>query len=236
MQFTRELSKDNIDPVELEEFKGEETAHPREIITIRRANNKPHPYYVRSVIAILDRGNGCDPETRQPFSQLTIQRARLYQDCLTFFPNYTMENLDVKNIYIRWRSTYNTNISLMSNELTRLEARCFLQASDLIDIFNNFDGSGSMMNREKAEQVLTTVGDWLLRPSSVIDTEYDKAYVLSRYTTEGCRHYLIIHRIGEGFYYNVNGIDRGMLASSPITRYAKAYPTIINLLEDVVDI
>lgn len=233
--FTRMNSVDETDPVTLEEVEYDENAHPRSVMTIRRANGRPYSYYVNTVLDIIDRGNGRDPITRENFSTNTIRRARLYKCCMVEFPNYKLKDLDVKDLYKRWWISYDD--ALMSEKLksrVRLEARCFLQAPDLKGMFESFSGAGSMDSRRTAEAVLNSENRWLIRDCSVQSTETSKAYALSSWCDGVCSHSLIVHRLGDGFYFRPSGIGRGDSADLPITGYADKFPTIIDLLNDVV--
>ena len=249
MATTKNISSGNVDEVTLEEFSESKEVHPRAIMTIRRSNGIPYPFKVQSVIDIIQSGNGLDPSTRVPFSQLTKERAFLYKQSLEEFPDYVLTSDRIKDLYKRWTSP-------QMCEKTRLEARCFLQAEDLLDIFKTFDGSGSMKNREMAYRYLATTGKkWVLRTSSVKNTEFDKAYVMTINSTarliprtihslpgplmedknpesKGFQDCLIIHRIGDGFYANVVLANTTEIPEN--FTYSRCYPTIIDFLEDTL--
>jgi hypothetical protein len=228
-------TEEATDVVTLEEFKYGEHAHPRAVITIRRTNGVPYPFMVSTVMNIINHGDGKDPSTRVPFTVMDRRRALLYNRALTEFPDYTRDGLNTTDLYERWVSIHKPDCEL-DKEKVRLEAQCFLQPEDLIGIFNNFHGSGSMLNRQEAVNALTENTTWILRKSSIQDTQYDKAYALTRIVNGDVRHYAIIHRLGEGFYFNAYGISRGDLASNQITDHHGFYPTIIDLLEDNVQL
>jgi hypothetical protein len=214
-----------FDPIMYEEFKVDENAHPRAVMTLRRNNNVPYPYMIGTVISLIDSGNR-DPFTRRPFSALAKRRARLYARCMDVFPDYKMKDLDSADLFRRWQElNQNPQGSQEEQDKLRLEAQCFLQPEDLLSIFKAYNGKGSTENRRLSLVDINQEHPWLLRNSSVVDTEYDKAYVLSWKKETDIYHRLIIHRIGEGFYYAVNGIPQG--------GYGGEYPTIIHLLEEV---
>lgn len=222
------------DPITFEEFVVDSSAHPRSVMTMRRANNKPHPILVSTVISLmLNRQR--DPWTRRPISDITKRRALLYSKCVATFPDYNIENLDTKDLYNRWADTYTGTCTLTDDEkeLIRLEARCFLQAEDLVGIFKKYEGSGSTLNRTKSITDLSEASNWLLRKCSVVDTEFEKAYALT-WMDNGdgtVNHAVIIHKIGDGFYYGPTGIKREDSAGKPFTNWGAVYPTIIHLLE-----
>lgn len=220
------------DVISAEEFPSDDRAHPRTVILVRRTNGRPYPFLTTSVMDIINKGNGCDPVTRQPFSPLTIQRADLYNRSLVEFPDYQVKSLNTKDLYIRWINTHKSN-TRWTDEIarTRLEARCFLQAEDLMGIFQTFSGKGSIANRDSSVEFLRkTNRDWVLRHCSLKDTEYDKAYALTYLLPNGNpTHIVIVHRIGEGFYYDIL-INRKSSIDFDF-EYARSYPTIVNLLE-----
>lgn len=232
VSFTRNIvqAKQPEDILTLEEIKYDQLSHPRAVMTIRRSNGLPYPFLVKTIVQLIERGNGQDPVTRQPFSDLTKQRAFLYNDCLRAFPNYQLNKMNAHNLYQRWVSTYQQDMDSKERDKVRLEAKCFLQAEDLMGIFNSFHGKGSMLNRVSAEAALENGQTWILRDSSVKDTEYDHAYTLTKRVGTQIEHFLIIHRIGDGFYFGAKGIMRGKSATD-MAGWFSSYPTIIHLLE-----
>jgi len=94
-EYALEIKKitveNNEDIITTQEFNYDENSHPRSVMTIRRDNNIPYPYFTQSVIDIIQKGDGKDPITRKPFDDLTIQRAFLYQECMEKFPNYSLD-------------------------------------------------------------------------------------------------------------------------------------------------
>lgn len=220
------------DPITMEEFKYDENAHPRLVMMIRRSNGVPYPYHTTTVMELVNRGMK-DPFTQRYFSEITKERARLYLKSLEKFPTYTNRNLNTKEIMEKWLlMKVATSLTEEQKELIRLEAQCFLQPSDLLELFEAYDGKGSMNNRQKAENEITNgVRKWVLRNSSLTDTEYNKAYVLTYKKGDAIHNSLIIHRVGEGFYLGVSGITRNGSAGDRMESYTAVFPTIIHLLE-----
>jgi len=234
--YIESTTKDQIDSVSLEEFKFDDKAHPRSVMLIRRPNGIPYPFLVQSVIQIVDQGNGRDPETREPFSQLTITRAKLYAKCQTIFPKYQLGDMDSVDLYQRWLQTYDDPmLSKEQKEKTRLEAQCFLQAEDLLDMFQIFRGKGSALNRDDAKTFLqSSPRKWLLRNCSLQDTQYNKAFVLTMLNhDEKLIHFPIIQKVGEGFYFGCL-VRRGANCDSKFN-YMSVYPTIIHLLQQEIE-
>lgn len=228
------IEKQPTDPITLEDFKYSEKDHPRSIINIRRSNEIPYPYSVPTMTAMISRGQLYDPVTREPLSELAIKRIALYNESLQMFPSYS---LDTHDLYQRWLLCRRPDIKLSPKQIDciRLEAYCFLQAENLLGLFQTFAGKGSMLNRQEAEKYLRETGKkWILRTSSLIDTEYNKGYCLSIIKDDRIHHNAIVHKIGDGFYFNV-GIERGQKIENVFT-YEKAYPTIIHLLEDQIEL
>ena len=211
------------DPITLEEMK---SSHPREIMTIRLSNNKNKAINTTTLKQILDRGLN-NPLTHEPFKNITKQRINLYHKSLEKFPNY---KLDVKNLYGRWLESFGKE-----NKNVELEAQCFLQAEDLLTIFEKYNGKGNKTNRVLAEQdIIDGKRDWILRNSSVTDTKLNKAYALTHKINGKICSKLIIHKLGEGFYLEPKGILRGQSAGKKFETFKGVYPTIIHLLEDIV--
>lgn len=237
--ITRDISreqKDDFVTLQPLNFVLEENGHPRSTMTIRGSNNVPQAWNVSTIISILDQGNGRHPFTRQPIPLLHQSRARLYQKCINVFPDYKLETLDVNDLFQRFMDTYKEECKLTDEEKTkvRLEAQCFLQVEDLLTIFKEYAGKGKEENRRHSLIDLTKpdTPNWLLRNCSIQDTQYDKAYALSRLKDDGnTYHSLIIHRIGDGFYYNVD-LDRNSMIPAQIPSYESSHPTIIHLLMD----
>ena len=234
------------DPITMEEFKYDGNAHPRNVMMIRRSNGIPYPYFTTTVAELISRDMR-DPFTNQPFSAITKQRAKLYLKSLETFPDYTNATLNTEEILKKWLSIHDAACTFTNEqkELICLEAHCFLQPSDLLGLFKPYEGQGSMDNRQKAVDELVagdaTARKWILRNSSIHDTTYNKAYVLTykedNYETPEAPkvfHELIIHHVGEGFYFGVSGFVRNGNASDPIVGYKAVYPTIIQLLESQV--
>jgi hypothetical protein len=230
------------DPITMEEFKYDENAHPRAVIMIRRSNGVPYPYHTTTVMELINRRMR-DPFNQQPFSNIAKERVKLYMESIEKFPTYINRTLNTTEILNRWLSIQtDTTLSEEQKALIRLEARCFLQPSDLLGLFEQYQGKGSAENRQKAEDEINSgARTWVLRNSSLTDTEYNKAYVLSyshvpvRETYENeqttIQHSLIIHKVGEGFYLGVGGISRNGSAGDVMTGYNAVYPTIVQLLE-----
>jgi hypothetical protein len=235
--ITRQLTIQHPeDDITAEEFKYDQNSHPRSVMTLRRSNGVPYPYLVNTVVKIITIGDGCDPYTRRPLSQLVRDRAILFSRCLKEFPNYKLTPEKISDLYNRWISCDR------EDRLLELEAQCFLQAEDLISIFQSFSGKGSLNNRQEAEKFLADSGKtWVLRHSSLKDTEYDKAYALTQRVegsgqagsdTGSYVHTGIVHRVGEGFLSGVR-IYRGESVDS-LRHYNASFPTIVHLLTTLV--
>lgn len=227
----KDISREENDVITSEEFPSDAKTHPRAIMLVRRTNDRPYPFFTQSVIDIITKGDGCDPITRQPFSELTKQRAELYVKSLEQFPEYRIDTLDSRNLYTRWIDTYKdgTDITVQVRKI-RLEANCFLQAKDLIGVFMSFGGKGSLENRESAISFLNQTGrKWILRNCSLQDTEFSNAYALTYLIAGIASHVLIVHRIGDGFYYDVR-VGRGTVLTDNF-EYSRCYPTIVSLLD-----
>lgn len=222
------------DVVSAEEFPSDDKAHPRMVMLVRRTNGHPYPFFTTTVMDIINKGDGCDPVTRQQFSNLVRQRAELYNQALIDFPDYKLKDLNTRELYIRWINTHKTGTQVNEEvKKTRLEASCFLQAEDLMGIFQTFNGKGSLENRASAVAFLVQTGrKWVLRHCSLKDTKYDKAYALTYLGIGGMSHVVIVHRIGEGFFYEV-AIGRQDSVGGTLY-YEKSYPTIISLLEQEI--
>lgn len=227
----RLAQQEHEDPVYAEEYNYDQDAHPRSVLTIRRSNGIPFPYLTNTVIDILTKGDGNDPFSRTPFSELTKERAFLYKLSMEKFPDIRLRDLDVKKIFLDWEKDCQEKKYTFD---IHLKAKVFLQTEDLLTIFQQFQGKGSMLNRMSAEEYLEKNDKtWLIRNSSLIDTEYDRAYTLTiKHDTGKYTHSLIIHKIGEGVYYNAEGV-RGCPIPK-VFKYLSCYPSIIELIENII--
>ena len=207
------VAENKDDPITMDTL---DTNHPRRTVSLRNGN------VIRQYdISTLEKLNR-DPFTREPFSRLTKKRIELYAECCRVFPNYSRLTLDTGELFKKLCNTRDYKIML--------EARCFLQASDLVEFFDTESKSGSLQNRSNAEAELRNTGKkFIIRKSSVRDTDLDKAYVLSEKIENKICHSLIIHRRGEGFYLGVS-LDRGESAGSDISEYEKAFPVFLDIL------
>lgn len=201
-------------------------SHPRSSISIRRPNGTPYFYNTDTITQIINNGDKKDPFTRLPLNKPTLERARLYNLCLQKFPDLKTENIDTKQIYTDW-------ITNPTNPDKKLKAQCLLQPSDLVDIFKSYNGKGSSLNRLAAAHELKqkTVGSWLLRNSSVKDTDTKKGYCISvRTDNHTIKHYLIVHKLGCGIYW---GVSLDSSVEIPETfQYQKEYANIVDLLTE----
>ncbi len=199
--------------------------HPRGSLSIRRDNDKPYFYNVGTIIQIIEQGDGKDPFTRQRFDDITQERAYLYYSLVQNFPDLTKEEMDCKQVYTEWMADHNHAMKL-------LKAQCLLQPSDLLDLFHAYDGKGSSANRRQAitEMRNKSVGSWILRNTSVKDTETCKGFCLTVKEITGIRHHLIVHKIGAGVYYAAV-LERKQEIPEQF-RYTKVYPSIVHLIMD----
>jgi len=214
------------DPITLEKLSIlEESSHPRGSIAIRRKNSKPYFYNVKTIVRIIEDGDGKDPFTRQKFDKITMERAYMYYELLLKFPDLKKENINYKSIYNDWMTEPN-------NQNKRLKARCLLQPSDLQNMFREYNGKGCLQSRSKAilELKEKSVGSWILRNSSVKDTETIKCYCLTVKTANGFKHNLVVHKYGAGVYFSVVFNRQEKITEN--FKYGKSYPNIIDLIED----
>jgi hypothetical protein len=218
-----------IDPVTMENFNS--YTHPRGTIMIRRSNNIPFPILTTTAYDIINKGDGKDPVTRVPFSELTKKRIQLYVEAIKEFPD--VKEINIVKTYEKWQRLIYTPETFSKKDayLAHLEARVFLQADDLLDIFHSFYGKGSTLNRLEAEKYLKENPErkWILRNCSIKDSLYDKAYAISVINPKGnVLHWIIIHKIGEGF-----AIPKQARSGDHANKIncVCSYPTIIDILE-----
>jgi hypothetical protein len=209
------------------------SSHPRGIILVRRRNGIPYPYNIDTILSILKSKNPVDPFTRDPFNKLVIERAFLFKKSIDLFPEYKITPESSIDLFNRWKTA---KVSGFVDERLDIEAKCFLQISDLIGIFQKFSEPGSVLNREMAESYLSQRedGTMILRPSSVTDSEYIKAYAVSYKSGSIIKHSLVIHRIGEGFYIAKASPKRCTKAEDAVLDMESAFPTIIDLLNIIL--
>lgn len=219
------MSRNSEDPITFEQLNIlKDSSHPRGSISICRDNNKPYFYNVETIIKIIENGDGKDPFTRKPFDSITKERAYLYYSITQKLPNLKKEELDFKTIYTDWLNDKN-------DELKLLKAQCLLQPSDLLDLFREYEGKGSKYNRKHSiiELKNKPKNSWILRNTSVIDTDIYKGYCLS-VKSDNIKHHLIVHKIGYGIYFGVE-LNRNQIIPENFS-YDKIYPSIIHLIMD----
>jgi len=224
-------SAEIYDPITYEKINIlEKVYHPRSSISVLRDNNKPYFYNVKTLIDIIERGDGKDPFTRNKFDEITIERIYLYNKCIDTFPFLNRENIDYEQIYYDWKNDPYEPLKL-------LKAQCFIQPSNLIDMFRSYSGKSKLENRQDCINELLDKPEntWILRNSSVKDTDIQKAYVLSIKKKNIIVHYLIVHKIGYGICFNVKACRSKILDDNEKIEYQKIYPSIIHLIQDVTN-
>lgn len=207
--------------------------HPcSQIVLNSNANpNISVTYLTTELYKIKDEIN---PVTKLPFTPIIKDKIELYYNCLEKFPNYNIDKLDCKELFNRWLDTfhYNEKYNDKEKELINIEARCFLQPEDLIEIFHSFNET-SLGIREEAEKYLRESGrNWILRNSSLVDTPTSKGYALTILYGNKSYSFPIVYKLNEGFYYNVS-LCRGESTDKPFT-FSSCYVAIIDLLKNIL--
>lgn len=173
-----------------------------------------------------------NPLTSLPFSVEHRERISLYYSCLENLPQY----YDIpKDLYERWIESLkkNSKYSQREKELIDIEARCFLQPEDLVDIYREFEDKDSMSIREKAERYMKENGkSWLIRNCSLKNTDNSKAYAITILYGGVPYSFPIVHRIGDGFYYNVT-LARGDTIDKKFS-FSSFHISIVDLLKTVL--
>ena len=196
---------------------------------------KSASYNTRELYDIIKKGNCINPLTKLPFSPYLIQKIELYMKCIEKLPEYNIQSVNSSNIFSRWIKSLkkNSNLSNEEKELVDIEARCFLQPEELVDIFQDFKQNGSLAIREEAEKYLKDTGkQWILRNCSLKDTDKAKAYALTILYGGVPYSFPIVHKIGDGFYFNV-GLNRGDSIEKTFT-FTSFHITIIDLIKTVL--
>lgn len=180
------------------------------------------------------KGDIINPLTGIPYSSFTLEKLELYMKCQEKLPNYNIEKVKSSDIFTRWINSLkkNNNLSDIEKEVVDIEARCFLQPEELVDIFKQFSNKGLAI-REEAEKYLKESGkQWILRNCSLKDTDNAKAYALTILYGGVPYSFPIVHRIGDGFYFNVS-LCRGDSIDKFFT-FKSFHITIIDLLKTVL--
>ena len=205
--------------------------HPRSSISILRDNNKPYFYNIDTLINIIELGDSKDPFTRKKFDEITIERIYLYKKCLDTFPDLNKDDINYNQIYNDW-------INDKNNPLKLLKAQSLIQPSNIMDYFRSYNGKYNFNNRDECVKELLNKpnNSWILRNSSIKDTDIQKAYCLSFKKNDVIKHYLIIHKIGYGFYFGVKILRGKILKNNENFNYIKLYPSIIHLIQEQLSI
>jgi hypothetical protein len=204
--------------------------HPCSKITLSNSETTV-TYQTSELYKIRDDIN---PITGMPFIPLLREKIELYYTCLDIFPDYSMYSWNNAELYDRWISSYKFESEYTEKEKEYLDirARCFLEPEDLVDFYKCFDNS-SLNVREDAINYLKETGKtWILRNSSLIDTTNSKGYALTILYKEKAYSFAIVHKLNEGYYYNVT-LQRGDSTDKPFT-FSRSYVTIIDLLKNVL--
>ena len=229
IEFNMNIAEDDgYDPITYDKINILNTKnHPRSSISILRDNNKPYFYNIDTLISIIENGNGKDPFTRKKLDDIIIQRVYLYKKCIDTFPYLNKENINFNEIYNDWKND-------PFNSLKLLKAQCFIQPSDIINNFRSYNGKNNLNNKIDCIRELSYKpnNSWILRNSSIKDTDIQKAYTLSIKENNIIKHKLLIHKIGYGIYYGVSCNRGKILDDNETLKYNKLYPSIIHLLQD----
>ena len=133
---------------------------------------------------------------------------------------------------------YNDWINDQNNPLKLLKAQSLIQPSNIMDYFRSYNGKYNFNNRDECVKELLNKpnNSWILRNSSIKDTDIQKAYCLSFKKNDVIKHYLIIHKIGYGFYFGVKILRGKILKNNENFNYIKLYPSIIHLIQEQLSI
>lgn len=209
--------------------------HPRGSINIRYDDGTIKSYNLDTLATLILKGY-CDPYTLQSFRKCDIRRTCLYIQSIKEFPKYQLNMLD---LYHRFINSYDENLTLEKSQIQKiqLEAKIFIQVTDLVEIFKKYLGNGNLKNRKLAERELKHQpnGSWLIRNCSIIESEYDKPGVVTfKHDLNVYKHILFVHRIGMGFFLiDTNHAIRGMSISDVKLLIDSDQPSIVNLLENI---
>jgi hypothetical protein len=186
----------DVDAITFEEL---DYTHPRSVITFYNGYSPETlvdyaltSYNTMSIHNLVERGFLTDPKTGIKFDKNQQQRICWYKSCLTKFPDIKHEDvLDYKKIISDWL------VSPLEETKTTDMARYFITYDQIIDFY----GFKDVETREKAELYFTEhpATKWIIRKSSLVDTQFNKFFVLMIKKEEGDYIYqLYNHRQGYG--------------------------------------
>lgn len=138
-----------------------------------------------------------DPETNTKINPGFIERIKLYNESLNVLgEDFSPAPGEIKSIFNRY---LNQSSGITKRE--RLILRSFLFLEDT-GVLSNFLNAVGLDLRSEVEKCLSKKpsGSWLLRTSSVIDTDIVAAKVISSVSNNSFNHTLCLHVKGYGYY------------------------------------
>jgi hypothetical protein len=135
-----------------------------------------------------------DPETNQPIHTGFIERIQLYNESINVLgTNFSPTPREINDIFQRY-------LREGVSDRDKLVLRSFLFLEDT-EVLTMFEATGLQIRVEAEKRLLQSeCGSYLLRTSSVVDSELVKAKVLSFNDNGVIKHVICIHARGYGYY------------------------------------
>jgi len=161
-----------------------------------------------------------DPETTEPIHPGFVERIRLYNESVHVLgSDFSPAPHQINDIFQRY----------LLNQITdteKLILRSFLFLEDT-EVLLSFESTGLHIRKEAEERLLQhESGTWLLRKSSVIDSDLVKAKVVSINQSGKIIHVMCIHAKGYGYFSpEVISQEQVMPDLSPECRHILPHPS-----------
>jgi hypothetical protein len=176
-----------------------------------------------------------DPETKLPLHQGFVERIILYKQTLdSFGTDFEPSSLYLEQLF----SSYLQETPM--DERDTLYLRSYLQVEDTTAI-HEFNVVGLDI-RTEAELLLQQKGNgsWLLRKSSIVDSELVRTKCLMYQNDEKCYNVLIVHVSGMGYY--LGDVERGEVMPNvndhfsipKVCKNTIVYPCFIDLVHYLI--
>lgn len=184
----------------------------------------------------IDEKRQIDPETNLPILSPSIFCKRLEQQLklTSFYEEFYIPEMDmIKDIFLKW----------ISSQLIEEKEECLLHNFFHIDntILTGWAKSHGMELRTLADQLITNAenGSWLIRHSSVEDSDVMKARVITSKSMDGQINHTIIAVI-YGYGYVTPNVQRGEklpnLGSGEYVKVSRyVAPSFIHLISDLAE-
>ena len=201
-----------ICPISHEDLNETYDSHPRKRIFISHSkDNKSIPYCVEDFKDWLDFQESKGDSVKIPHCNIMVSsieadnirnRVKFHLEACDNFPDITYKK--VLDSGSTWVKEYIESLTNNSDDLLKLKIHYFcgplhFSPEYLLNVSDTSDNSDLRLNAEEL-LVTSTVGAFVLRCSTIVDTDIVKNYVLTLKSQYGFQHIPFRHRYGHGYF------------------------------------